>query len=38
MHTVNEEKEILELSRLGVDGFYTDFVPENDLNRIKGLR
>ncbi|MEK3880293.1 phosphatidylinositol-specific phospholipase C/glycerophosphodiester phosphodiesterase family protein [Paenibacillus sp. FSL M7-0420] len=38
VHTVNEEKEILELSRLGVDGFYTDFVPENDLNRIKGLR
>ncbi|MEK5036077.1 phosphatidylinositol-specific phospholipase C/glycerophosphodiester phosphodiesterase family protein [Paenibacillus sp. FSL R7-0302] len=38
VHTVNEEKKILELSRLGVDGFYTDFVPENDLNRIKGLR
>ncbi|MEK3717800.1 phosphatidylinositol-specific phospholipase C/glycerophosphodiester phosphodiesterase family protein [Paenibacillus sp. FSL R7-0333] len=38
VHTVNEEKEILELSRLGVDGFYTDFVPENDLKRIKGLR
>jgi glycerophosphoryl diester phosphodiesterase len=38
VHTVNDEKEILELSRMGVDGFYTDFVSENDLNLIKGLR
>ncbi|QUL54468.1 glycerophosphodiester phosphodiesterase [Paenibacillus tritici] len=38
VHTVNEEKEIRKLSRLGVNGFYTDFVSENDLNRIKGLR
>ncbi|ETT80009.1 hypothetical protein C173_00050 [Paenibacillus sp. FSL R7-277] len=38
VHTVNDEQEIVELSRLGVHGFYTDFVPENDLNRIKGLR
>lgn len=38
VHTVNDEQEIVELSRLGVNGFYTDFVPENDLNRIKGLR
>ncbi|WP_342547696.1 phosphatidylinositol-specific phospholipase C/glycerophosphodiester phosphodiesterase family protein [Paenibacillus sp. FSL P2-0089] len=38
VHTVNDEQEIVKLSRLGVYGFYTDFVPENDLNRIKGLR
>ncbi|MFD2411721.1 phosphatidylinositol-specific phospholipase C/glycerophosphodiester phosphodiesterase family protein [Paenibacillus rhizoplanae] len=38
VHTVNDEQEIVELSRLGVNGFYTDFVPENDLNRIEGLR
>ncbi|MEK4849612.1 phosphatidylinositol-specific phospholipase C/glycerophosphodiester phosphodiesterase family protein [Paenibacillus sp. FSL H7-0756] len=38
VHTVNDEQEIVELSRIGVYGFYTDFVPENDLNRIKGLR
>lgn len=38
VHTVNDEQEIVELSRLGVNGFYTDFIPENDLNRIKGLR
>lgn len=38
VHTVNDEQEIVELSQLGVNGFYTDFVPENDLNRIKGLR
>ncbi|MFC3750501.1 phosphatidylinositol-specific phospholipase C/glycerophosphodiester phosphodiesterase family protein [Paenibacillus sp. GCM10012306] len=38
VHTVNEEDQIVKLSRMGVDGFYTDFVAENDLNRIKGLR
>ncbi|WP_342479111.1 phosphatidylinositol-specific phospholipase C/glycerophosphodiester phosphodiesterase family protein [Paenibacillus sp. FSL H7-0350] len=38
VHTVNDEQEIVELSRLGVNGFYTDFIPENDLNRIEGLR
>lgn len=38
VHTVNDEKEIVKLSRLGVDGFYTDFIAENDLNRIRGLR
>ncbi|MFD2881099.1 hypothetical protein ACFTAO_42790 [Paenibacillus rhizoplanae] len=27
MHTVNDEQEIVELSRLGVNGFYTDFCP-----------
>lgn len=38
VHTVNDEKEISELSRMGVDGFYTDFVSEDDLSRIKGVR
>lgn len=38
VHTVNDEKEISELARMGVYGFYTDFVPENDLKRIRGLR
>lgn len=38
MHTVNDEKEIVKLSRLGVDGFYTDFIAENDLKQIRGLR
>lgn len=38
VHTVNEEDEIRELSRMGVDGFYTDFVSEDDLNTIRGLR
>lgn len=38
VHTVNEEDEIRELSRMGVDGFYTDFVPEEDLINITGLR
>lgn len=38
VHTVNDEKEISELSRMGVDGFYTDFVSEDDVSRIKGVR
>lgn len=38
VHTVNEEDQIRELSRMGVDGFYTDFVPEEQLNTIRGLR
>ncbi|MEC0171181.1 phosphatidylinositol-specific phospholipase C/glycerophosphodiester phosphodiesterase family protein [Paenibacillus graminis] len=38
VNTVNEENEIVELSRLGVDGFYTDFVSEEDLSSFKGLR
>ncbi|MEK3696792.1 phosphatidylinositol-specific phospholipase C/glycerophosphodiester phosphodiesterase family protein [Paenibacillus sp. FSL R10-2199] len=38
VHTVNDEKEISELSRMGVDGFYTDFVSEDDLSRVKGVR
>ncbi|WNS42748.1 phosphatidylinositol-specific phospholipase C/glycerophosphodiester phosphodiesterase family protein [Paenibacillus sp. MMS20-IR301] len=38
VHTVNDEEEIRELSRMGVNGFYTDFVSENDLNLIKGVR
>ncbi|WP_340026056.1 phosphatidylinositol-specific phospholipase C/glycerophosphodiester phosphodiesterase family protein [Paenibacillus sp. FSL K6-1096] len=38
VHTVNDEKEIVKLSRLGVDGFYTDFIAENDLKQIRGLR
>lgn len=38
VHTVNEEDEIRELHRMGVDGFYTDFVPEDDLNNLRGIR
>lgn len=38
VHTVNDEQEISDLARIGVYGFYTDFVPENDLKRIRGLR
>ncbi|MNR41540.1 Glycerophosphoryl diester phosphodiesterase family protein [compost metagenome] len=38
VNTVNDEVEIVKLSRLGVDGFYTDFVSEDDLNTFKGLR
>lgn len=38
VHTVNEEDEIRELYRMGVDGFYTDFVPEDDLNNLRGIR
>jgi glycerophosphoryl diester phosphodiesterase len=38
VHTVNEEDEIRELSRMGVHGFYTDFVPEEDLINISGVR
>lgn len=37
VHTVNDEKEITELSRMGVDGFYTDFVSETDLELMKGV-
>ncbi len=38
VHTVNDEDEIRELHRMGVDGFYTDFVPEDDLNSLRGIR
>lgn len=38
VHTVDEEDEIRALSRMGVDGFYSDFVPENDLNNLRGIR
>ncbi|KWX75802.1 phosphatidylinositol-specific phospholipase C/glycerophosphodiester phosphodiesterase family protein [Paenibacillus jilunlii] len=38
VNTVNDEAEIVKLSRLGVDGFYTDFVSEEDLSTFKGLR
>lgn len=38
VHTVNEEAEIRELARMGVDGFYTDFVPEEDLINISDVR
>ncbi|MEK5239994.1 phosphatidylinositol-specific phospholipase C/glycerophosphodiester phosphodiesterase family protein [Paenibacillus sp. FSL L8-0470] len=37
VHTINDEKEIVQLSRLGVDGFYTDFVSEDDMERLGGL-
>lgn len=38
VHTVNEEDEITKLSRMGVDGFYTDFASEEDLGRMRGVR
>lgn len=38
VHTLNDEQEITKLSRMGVDGFYTDFVSEDDLDGIRGLR
>lgn len=38
VHTVNDEQEISQLSRMGVDGFYTDFVSEDDMSGIRGLR
>lgn len=38
VHTVNDDKEIVELSRMGVDGFYTDFVSEEDIGNIRGMR
>ncbi|WP_150270351.1 phosphatidylinositol-specific phospholipase C/glycerophosphodiester phosphodiesterase family protein [Paenibacillus tepidiphilus] len=38
VHTVNDQKEIVKLSRLGVDGFYTDFVPEDELAGYPGIR
>jgi len=31
VHTINNEKQIQKLSKIGVDGFYTDTVSENDL-------
>ena len=34
VHTVNDNKQIKKLSRMGVDGFYTDFITENDLKSI----
>ncbi|KUP23939.1 phosphatidylinositol-specific phospholipase C/glycerophosphodiester phosphodiesterase family protein [Paenibacillus sp. DMB5] len=38
VHTVNDEDEITKLSRMGIDGFYTDFVSEEDLGRMRGVR
>ncbi|WP_310830414.1 phosphatidylinositol-specific phospholipase C/glycerophosphodiester phosphodiesterase family protein [Paenibacillus pedocola] len=38
VHTLNDEQEITKLSRMGVDGFYTDFISEDDLVGIRGLR
>ncbi|OKP85491.1 hypothetical protein A3848_22300 [Paenibacillus sp. P32E] len=38
VQTLNDEAEIVKLSRMGVDGFYTDFVSEEDLRQFNGLR
>ncbi|MFD1776543.1 phosphatidylinositol-specific phospholipase C/glycerophosphodiester phosphodiesterase family protein [Paenibacillus rhizophilus] len=38
VHTVNDMREIRRLHRLGVDGFYTDFVSENEVKTSGGLR
>ncbi|BCG61246.1 phosphatidylinositol-specific phospholipase C/glycerophosphodiester phosphodiesterase family protein [Paenibacillus sp. URB8-2] len=37
VHTVNDMREIRRLDRLGVDGFYTDFVSENEVKTSGGL-
>ncbi|MNJ67905.1 Glycerophosphoryl diester phosphodiesterase family protein [compost metagenome] len=37
VHTVNDPKEILKLKRMGVYGFYTDFLSENDAWRADFL-
>lgn len=34
VHTVNDPQGIERLNRMGVDGFYTDFVPEKELKQI----
>lgn len=38
VHTVNEESEAGKLYRMGVDGFYSDFLSEDELSRSKELR
>ncbi|MDQ0196800.1 glycerophosphodiester phosphodiesterase family protein [Paenibacillus wynnii] len=34
VHTINDVQQIQKLSRMGVDGFYTDFIAENDLTPV----
>ncbi|WP_379135426.1 phosphatidylinositol-specific phospholipase C/glycerophosphodiester phosphodiesterase family protein [Paenibacillus sp. sgz500958] len=31
VHTLNDQEEIRKLSRMGVDGFYTDFISESEM-------
>ncbi|ASA24424.1 phosphatidylinositol-specific phospholipase C/glycerophosphodiester phosphodiesterase family protein [Paenibacillus donghaensis] len=38
VHKLNNEQEIKKLYELGVDGFYTDFVSEEDFGHLPGLR
>ncbi|SEU15517.1 phosphatidylinositol-specific phospholipase C/glycerophosphodiester phosphodiesterase family protein [Paenibacillus sp. NFR01] len=37
VHTVNDGAEITKQYRMGVDGFYTDFVSEDDIRQMKGV-
>ncbi|ULO08051.1 glycerophosphodiester phosphodiesterase [Paenibacillus sp. 19GGS1-52] len=34
VHTINAEEEIQKMDKLGVDGFYSDFISEDDLDLI----
>ncbi|MRN54386.1 phosphatidylinositol-specific phospholipase C/glycerophosphodiester phosphodiesterase family protein [Paenibacillus monticola] len=34
VHTVNDEEEIQKMDKLGVDGFYSDFISEDDLDLL----
>lgn len=34
VHTLNDKQQIKKLYRMGVDGFYTDFISEDDLGSI----
>lgn len=38
VHTLNDPAEIRRLAGYGVDGFYTDFVSENDWKQLKAGR
>lgn len=37
VHTINKEKDIRKLDRMGADGFITDFIAEEDLYNRKGV-
>ncbi len=34
VHTINEEEEIQKMDKMGVDGFYSDFISEDDLDLL----
>ncbi|MNJ05626.1 hypothetical protein D3C73_1670690 [compost metagenome] len=33
VHTINDPKEVLKFKRMGVYGFYSDFLGESDTSR-----